>query len=136
MKASDNEALQHADRELAELMATELVDALARELSCEVHEELVKIFEDILEFFRLILSQEACFELRMIPAAIDGRYCRFDPVTMEVLNGTDDEESLRHKAIQMSVFPALCKLGDAAGGNVSCPCCPHSTLTSLLTSRM
>ena len=123
MKGSANNALNIADRQLAEELVAEvkhyLRNAVKVKWSPELEGQLMKIFRDAHEFYRLLVSQDVQFCVEMPPVVIGNQLQRFDPAGMELMHGTEDDATLCNELVVMSVFPAVYKLGNTSNGSVS-----------------
>ena len=118
------EALEMSDRGLAETLSkmvrSELHYAVSLEWTKEIHERLTDIFKRGQEFYRLIYTQQSHLRIIMPMAKLDGQAQPFVPEEMEVVNGgMEDETALAGSPIEISVFPAVYKMGASASTSVS-----------------
>lgn len=121
----DEDHLRRADENLVDQMLLEMQHTLDRVgtfvWTDEVMQALRKVFNSGLEFFRLLLRQQARYKIEMLSAKCNDRQARlFDPAAMTDVNN-EEEEQLHGCAIEMSLFPIIYKCGDEDGDNVSMP---------------
>jgi hypothetical protein len=118
------EAIATSDRLLAEslskMVRSELHYAVSLDWTPEVHEKLTEVFKSAQEFYRLIYSQQSQLHVIMPMAKLDGKAQPFVPEKMEIVNGgIEDETALAGSPIEISVFPAVYKMGASSSTSVS-----------------
>lgn len=83
-------------------------------------EKLVNIFERAQEFYRLLCNQQSHFKITMAHAETNHEHMQFIPEEMEIVNGgVGDEPALAGRPVEVSVFPAVYKVGGSSSDNVS-----------------
>lgn len=105
----------------AKCVRSELRYAVALEWTTEMDKKLTEIFKRAQAFYRLVYCQQSQLEIIMLKAKVEGKAKGFHPEKMEVVNGMmDDEDALSGSPIEISVFPAVFKLGSSSSTSVSC----------------
>lgn len=118
----DTGALSEAQDRLVRHMTQEVQHTIAKAMkinwTVDMEQQLATIFHNGLELLRTLQRQQASFHLRMAPA-YDEDALRINPITMEDVHGADEDDTLKDRWIEISVFPLVYKLGDERGERVS-----------------
>lgn len=127
---SDNAVLERAVNALVCDMLQEVHYNLGRALGVDwpsnLQNDLAKIFVSCLDFFRILHRQSAMFSVRMVcNTDNDGTPGRIGPEWMEDVNN-EDEDDVKGRGIEFSLFPAIYKKGDERGENARLPWIPIS----------
>jgi hypothetical protein len=118
------DASRDADHQLAgnlvNLICSVLQDTVSVEWTHSMRVTLSDILDRAQDFYRLVYSQKPQLKVMMPMAVAHGDPVKFDPKQMEIVNGAlEDDTALAGCAVEISVFPAVHKVGSSS---VSIPC--------------